>query len=245
MSAQYQPIKNIVGVVLCGLLISGCLTTVRRHPDFEQRVASISTIAVIPPEVEIVEISFKGDNKHLTGEEEVIGLCLIRAVEGRLRSQGFTVKSSLLDEEHFEEDSELRFETTQINEAFERALAEMYEKEEMRKSKARKYERSLGPDVNRFADHAEVDALVFSRMLGFSKSKGEQAKDVFMAIAIGVALGGAYVEPAPSQGAILRVALVDGTTGDILWANTASARGDYNACAQTSMLEDLFKKLKE
>jgi hypothetical protein len=244
VSAKGHPIRNIAGVVLCGFLLSGCLTTVRRHPDFEQRMASISTVAVIPPEVQIVEIAFKGDNKRLTDEEEAIEHCLTEAVERQLRILGFTVKKSLLDEEHFEEDSDLRFETTQIKEAFGKALDEMYEKEQMWKSKARKYERSLGPDVNRFADHAEVDALVFSRMLGFSKSGGEQAKDVFMAVAIGVALG-AYVQPAPSEGLILQVALVDGTTGDILWANTASVVDNYNACTETSMLKALLKKLKE
>ena len=52
-------------------------------------------------------------------------------------------------------------------------MNEAYEEIEMRKSEAEKYERSLGPEVNFISDLAEVDALIFARLSGYKKSKGQ------------------------------------------------------------------------
>ena len=53
-------------------------------------------------------------------------------------------------------------------------------------------------------------------------------------------LGGAVVTQ-PTKGASLQVALIDGTTGDILWANTAGTAGDFEDSGLGAMVEQLFK----
>jgi hypothetical protein len=101
--------------------------------------------------------------------------------------------------------------------------------------------RGLGPAVNRSADHADVDGLVFAKMAGFKKSGGEIAKDVTMTIMIAVATLGSVVAIQPSKGASLQVALVDGATGDILWANTAGTTGDFEGSGLEQMVKTLFE----
>lgn len=238
-------VRLAAAAILAVVFASGCYTTARQHPDFAQRRAGISTVAVIPPEISVIQHVFKGDDKPLPEEEAKIRGCLPSIIERTLVKHGFTVKDANLDEKDFEEDPDLRFETTQIKEAFNQALSEMYERDMMRKSKARKYERSLGPDVNQFADQADVDAIFFSKLNGFRKSKGERTRDYILAFAMAVAVGSYTVDAGPGHGASLYVGLVDGTNGDILWANKLVTVEEYGGCSQGRLLKKLFKDFPE
>ena len=108
-----------------------------------------------------------------------------------------------------------------------------------------KYERSLGADVNLFADHAEVDALVFAKMWGFKKSSGEIARDAAMTVLIAAATLGSVIPAQPTSGATIRIALVDGTTGDVLWANTAGTNGDFEGSGLDTLVGTLFRQFPE
>jgi len=238
-SGSYRRI--LMAALVLAPLASGCFTTVRQDPDFLKRRAAIKSVAVIPPEVKILELAFKGDNERLREDEKAIEACFPGVIEKALAEQGFTVKESGLDEKAFEEDPDLRFETTKIKEGFDQALKEMYKKDFMWKSKALKYERSLGPDVNQFADLAGADALFFAELDGFEKSSGERKKDVFMAVLLSAAAM-SYVEPEPERGASIYVALVDGTTGDILWANKLVTVEEFRNCSQRRHLDKMFEK---
>ncbi len=76
-------------------------------------------------------------------------------------------------------------------------------------------------------------------MGGFKKSGGEVAKDV--AITILFAVTGAIVTQ-PTQGAGMRMALVDGGTGDVLWANVAGTSGDFEGVGLEKMIKEVFKE---
>lgn len=230
--------------ILLAVLASGCVTSARQHPDFLERRAGIKSVAVIPPEAEVLQVAFKGDNMRLRDEEQRIEACLPGVIERALAEQGFTVKESGLDEASFEEDPELRFETTKINDAFDQALTEMYQDDLMWKSKALKYERSLGPDVNQFADLAGVDGLFFAKLVGFEKSSGERKKDVFTAVLLSAAAM-SYVEPAAEKGASIYIALVDGASGDILWANKLTTTEEFRNCSQRRHIEKMFEAYPE
>ncbi len=229
------------------VLLSACKTTIRQHPEFQSRIAHISEVGIMPPEISIVSIVFKGDNERLPEREQSVARNLPRLLVRYLGEHDFTVRVVPLDDEMLTAVPELRFETSQSHQSFANAMSEMYETEDMWKSDAENYERSLGPVVNQFAELADVDALLFSRYSGFTKSGGELVKDIVVA-----AILGATTFATLAEGATLQVSLVDGDTGDLLWTNlvrsTDSAASFSNLFKPLSPIEILvkgaFKKFK-
>ncbi len=244
MHARGRPeIRGWTALAATLVLLSAC-TTIRQHPEFQSRIAHISEVGIMPPEVSIVSIVFKGDNERRRQLEETVARNLPRLLIRYLGEHDFAVRVVPLDDEMLTAVPELRFETSQSHQAFANAMSEMYETEDMWKSNAENYERSLGPVVNQFAELADVDALLFSRYSGFTKSGGEMLKDVAVAAIVGVM--------SPKEGATLQVSLVDGDTGDLLWTNlvrsTDSAASFSNLFKPLSPIETLvnaaFKKFK-
>ncbi len=228
-----------VGLLVCTGVGCTPTTSIRKHPQFAERRAKISSVAVVPPEVEVVRVVFKGDNEPLPDDAARISARLPDLIAAELRQRGFTVKDAGLDEQHFGTEPDLRFQTTQAQQAFTTASAQMYRTVAMKKPDAENFQSTLGPGVNPLADHANVDALVFARMGGFKKSGGEVAKDV--AITILFAVTGAIVTQT-TQGAGMRMALVDGGTGDVLWANVAGTSGDFEDVGLEKMIKEVFKE---
>lgn len=117
---------------------------------------------------------------------------------------------------------ELRFAATQAQNAADQALDEMFRTIQMKKSDALSYRRSLGPEVNQFAERVDAQALLFVRYRYATKSGGEIAKDVAFSILLGAATLGNAVVIQHATAARLDVCLVDGATGDVLYANSAT-----------------------
>ncbi len=221
------------------VLFAACTTTIRKHPEFHSRIGGITSVGVMPPEVQVTKVVFKGDNERLREEEVDIRTELPSLLVAYLGKRDFVVREVNLDEETFADLPELRFETSLVQDANVSAMNEMYEKLGMSPSKAESYARSLGPEVNQFADLASVDALAFSRYSGFKRSLGDLvAGAVLAAIAGGTAA---------AEGAILQVSLVDGATGDILWCNaieTTNAQQSFTDMIKgRSLLESMVRKL--
>ncbi len=217
------------------LALAGCTTTVRQHPDFRARRPQIATVAVMPPDVSFVRRVFKGDDEPLGAEAEAARSRLPGLIGAALTGRGFTVKPALLDEEHFTDDPELRYQTTLMQSRFANAGRWLRPFAELRRKDAEGTRVSLGPDVNRFADHAQVDALVFAQMAGWKKSGGEIAKDV----AVSVLLLGNVLYHTQTGG--LEIGLVDGTTGEVLWANSVLVSGrDFADAALPGMVRQVF-----
>ncbi len=237
---QRTRIERVALGAALGLLVA-CTTTIRQHPAFPSRIGEISDIGIMPPDVSVMRIVFKGDNEPLPDEEQAVAADLPHLLARYVRDRDFTVRMVPLDDELFLAFPELRFEASQSQRAFTSAMAEMYKTVEMSESHAMSYERSLGPEVTQFAELAGVDALLFSKYSGFKKSQGELVKNALVAIIV----GGGFV----ADGSTLQVSLVDGSTGDLLWSNTVGLadQGANFAVARSGLspLEFLAKKAFE
>ena len=217
------------------VVLAGCTTTARQHPEFAARRARITTVAVMPPEVAFVRRVFKGDDEPLLAETDATRASLPDLLGAELRRRGFTIKPALLDEAHFAADPELRYQTTVIQSRFATAGGQLRPAAALTRADAARVRVSLGSDVNRFADHAEVDALVFSQVAGWKKSGGEVAKDLAMTLLL---LGNVHYY---LQAGGLQVALVDGTTGEVLWANaTFVTDRDFTGGALAGLVRRVF-----
>ncbi len=219
-------------LVLGGALAAGCTTTARMSPDFPAHRAALHRVAVTPPDVLIVRRTFQGEAPVLRDETKAVRARLPGLVASELRERGFEVKEEAVDARRFAGDAELRFRTTQLQDAFLRAQVDLYPVEMMRTREAHRIEVTVGPLVNPFADTAKVDALLVSTLGGLKKSWGESLKDLF------VADGGVL-----RKGAVLRIALVDGDTGEVLWANSVVTKDeDFENKGLKKMVKRAFRE---
>src|SRR5215472_3444105 len=188
-------------------------TTVRQHPEFETRRRQIASVGIVPTTAIFKLLTFKGDNQPLVEDEKSAREALSQLLAGSLKSRGFAVVETGSPDSGGSESMDLRFQLNQANQSFATAAHEAYVPYLLAPvGTATNYRRSLGPMVSAIADRASVDALLFSEIQGFRKSGGEIAKDVAKSVLTTVVSLGLVRRLQPTEGAILFVALVDGTT---------------------------------
>lgn len=223
-----------IAILVIFLNVGCALTTVREHPDFANAKRKVNTVAVIPPEVEIVRLVFDGDNQRMPQREREVFEQLKTQIPQLLKEHGYEVRDSQLESLH-EGDSDIRYELEQLKTAYKQASKELYEKPAVPPEEAYKYKVSVGPVINQFAERAGVDALVIVYCSGFEKSGGLQAKEI-VASALLAALTGSYVV-SQNQGASIEAALIDGTSGDILWSNASGGQLSVEAVIKNVIAE--------
>jgi hypothetical protein len=213
--------KLLMIIYLVGLysVMAGCTnTTVREHADFAQAKRKIDTIAILPPDAEITYIVFNGDNQRMHDQEEQATKDLYDTASQILSDHGYTVASvdfnSLISS-----NSDMAFDLTQIKSAAKEQVKQIYSEGEVRTDQPRYFSKSVGAGVNPFAEHAKADALLYIDYSGFEKSAGVVSKDIAAGVLLAVLVGNNQAQVAPAKGGNVFVALLDGTSGDILWAN--------------------------
>ncbi len=215
--------SRIGSTVLALSLLVGCATTTERvHPDFARRERATERLLVLPMDVKIMQVGFTGDNARIPAREAAVTADLARLVPALLTQRGHSTQ--LLDLDAVTDAPDLRFVTEQVRTAYESVSKQLYEQINLPEDKRASIRASLGPVVNRLADYADADALVLVRGNGFEKTRGMIAKDVVAATLLATLTGQALVQP--TSGLVTEVALVDGTTGDVLWTNIGFANAD-------------------
>lgn len=198
------------------IFLPGC-ATYRTHPTFKERQREIQTVAVLPPEVEVVKITFKGDQELMY---DLIGLVAKQSkeeIENVFREKGYDVHSLELSEEELNSTPDLKTDLFNLREIYVKTL------EDISKRRQKKFTYSVGSDVNRFADLSQSEVLVLTKVDAFKKTKGEIAKDLAKSILIAVVTG---IQVHSLHDAVsIRLAVVDGNTGDILWLNAMPGGG--------------------
>lgn len=214
--------RRIAAAPVLLLLLAGCvprgpaLTSVRKHPELWDRRGNLLRVAVVPPEVAVVELQFVGDVERLEKREADYVISVADAVAAQLRSKGYEVKPARLDESDLGENDSLRLERTRLAEAEAEMSFKLYRKGALPIAEAETTRASIGPLVSPIAERAGVDALALVSMEAAVKSSGQQYADDFKTVLF--AIGGTYYNP-PEAGAILEVMVVDGTSGEVMWSN--------------------------
>jgi len=239
MSGRGVSLRWLAAAALLFVACSGCYSTMRKSPRFEERRARIASVAVMPPDTEVIEHAFKGSGRRLREDEDRVRGNLALITTRVFVDQGLTAKRANLEEPALKEKPELRFKLTQVQEAFAREMGEAYQEETMRRSKAFKAEHSLGPDVNVFSDRDQVDGLVFIRVKGVRQSEGQQKLGFFLDTLIGITTG-VWDEPGSGENAVVQIGLVDGTTGDVLWSNMAQTM-DFDGMSMEKTIDRMIE----
>ncbi len=208
------------------VLLAGCATPhYRTHPQFEERLQAGMTIAVMPPDVKVYEVS-AGEVPELMDEwTDAARKNVVYAVRTQLPSKGaFTLREfdpteSDAAKEEFEDTAAL-FRAV----AMSAALHTYPETGALFETKSKQFDYTLGP-LPMIRQASGADVVLFIEGIDQISSGGRVARDVALLL-VGAAFGVVIIP----QGGLTAIsaAVVDAQTGDVLWFNQHAARGKYD-----------------
>ena len=188
----------------------------------------------LPPEAKVTMIQFDSDKPRLKPEEEKAVSTMNNEVPQIFIEKGYDFKNfNFADLESSNPD--LKFQIEKLREATKKELDVMYKQGSMEPEKAYQFKNSVGSLANYFSEKSGADLILLLNYEGFEKSDGMVAKDVAASVLFGVLTGSVYVEP--SEAGVIQAALIDGTTGNLLWTNVT------NAPSTTPPVQAVFKEL--
>lgn len=200
------------------VLTSACsYTPLREHPTLEDQLSKIDRIVVAPPEVTIELVKFAGNNERLTEKEATITSQLQSVAQQGIEAHDFTLVDFDFNAVALNDDT-FAFDLEQVRASYLEADQVLYTTA-LSKDKVRTVSASVGSIINTVGSKTEADAVLMLTYAGVKKSGGKMAQEYISSVLLSI-LTGYYVIPV-SEGAAIKVALLDAVTGDVLWANKA------------------------
>jgi len=244
--------KNLAvsALVAAACFLSGCAMAVssRANPHFRGQGQRILSVALLPTEVKVYQIDAGGVREEIAEWSAQAGNNLIRALENVIRTRTkFSLKT--VNEDSLAERKSLLEETRSLYTAVSMMiLLHTYPNpnipSHLFEDKLKNFDYSLGSEVGNLVSDSE--ALLFLDAEDHVWTAGRQALQalgVILGIGAGVATG-AVIVPQLGGGTLVRAALIDSHTGDILWTNIvgSGAGKDLRDTASASeMVSELFK----
>ena len=221
--------------MIAALLAAGCATKPPLKPDPEvaEMTRKVGTVAVLPPQVEFVEIVFSGDNQRIPEEETRIAGTLEAKLDELVGAKHFVIRKPAADADE-QQKRDAAFEIEQLHAAFTAAT-----KEEKTSDKPGFRPRaSVGLAATVVASRMDADAILLSRYSGFKKSGGQAAKEIMAGALLAVLTG--YAAIPAHEGGTVAMALIDGATGEILWTGGGNVGPNGSLYAIAGSLFDTF-----
>lgn len=205
-------------------LVAGCASAplYRVHPQYEERLRAIKTVALVPPDVKVYQHGI-GKDEFMDDWSETARKNLASSIAKRVSAEGRFVLKAFDPNQSPASEQEIQNGQTLFKAVALSALGPIYKWEEtygQMSPKKEQFEYSLGP-FPFITAAVEADALLFVYAEDHISSGAQKALNVFWTIfAIGSALGGqpctSCVEFGPT---VLIMSLVDSRTADLLWFN--------------------------
>jgi len=236
--------KRLPSIGLCMLILvimAGCVPLAfRAHPQLQEKVQSIKTVAIMPPGIKVYQLSVGGDTELMDEATAAAKQTVATAIEKELgRHAGvvfnpFPLPSGILETSRDLTAAGLKDELEDTQALFDAVSASVllhtYEHgtDQMFPEKLKNFDYSLGPEVERLAKLANADAFLFISGVDHISTGGRKASMYLgTLILLPLSVTGILIVVTPPGVAVLNVALVDGTTGALLWYNVVGWRGAY------------------
>jgi hypothetical protein len=214
--------KPIAPFLLSLVLLTGCQTNTFAHKHFPERVARIHTVGLWPQVHTAILNSYFGTDPSPSPfpEEQQIRSKLIASTMDQLQQRGFDVK-----EGSFPDGTNHIWDGCMIDRGFSLKPA-----------------KATLPDATVLATNLNVDGLIFLYAYAFKSTSHRQYVTMPQNILalLGILAGGADISLA-WQNAALEIALVDGETGDVLWA-TYGNFDNFETNRPAKAVDDLFNR---
>jgi len=218
--------KRNLHLLLLAVLLTGCQMNTFTRKHFPERVAQIHTVALLPQVHTAMLNSYFGMDPSPAPlpEEPQIRSDLIASTTDQLQRRGFVVK-----EGSFPVGTNQIWDGRKIQNAFSTGLS-----------------KSKRPGAMAVATNLNVEGLFFLEATAYKstphREKITTTQNVIAALTLPVILIGA--RPLPEvmmQGSGVQVVLVDGKTGDLMWA-TVDFFGDLETNKPAEAVENLFTR---
>lgn len=223
--------------VLCvaGVALSGCgtLGASSKHPHFASRQPNIRKIAMLPPKVEIMKISFSGPPQQMYELLEPTSKAIMAELRQTLEKRGYEVQPFNLDQATLEANPELAGEIHSVQTAFDQRIKAYPGKW------GGKFNYSVGSEINQLADHTDADAFISVTCSAMKKTGGEIAKDFMKSVLVAAASLGNYTVMYSPSAAMLQMGLIDGNTGEILWYTSNIGGQGLNVSKERSLRKNV------
>ncbi|WP_394172180.1 hypothetical protein [Thalassotalea litorea] len=240
---MFNVFKKII-IVAVALWVTGCAqTSVRHHQDFEEVAKTVSTVVVLPADVEVELLTFDGENEMLEEKSTQIRNSIDAIAKAKLKEENLNViEFDFATEIAANED--FAYAITTAKEAWGKAKEDMYQTGFVDEKKKAEFQTSFGSVLNIIADKTNADAVLLMHYSGFEKSEGLIAKDLASSVLVGVLTMGAVVPVQATSGSFIDVALVDANSGKVIWANRkpGATTDEVPASVVFSELPDLVWK---
>jgi len=242
--------KQLAWLALLACLLSGCVPAAssRGNPRFQEQVAPIRAVALLPPQVKVYRLDVGSVREEIEEWSAQARTNVVTALENELRARMKAAVKVLREESLAEEKARLE-ETRALYAAVSamiflhtysnpNSIAYFFEE------KLKNFDYSLGSEVSSLANGA--DALLLLDAQDHVWTTGRQALQalgVILGIGAGVATGVVNI-PVMGGGASVRATLVDRGTGDILWINAVGAGAGKDLrdpASAKEMVSQLFK----
>lgn len=218
--------------------VAGC-STIKKHPDFMERHERIKTVSLMPPDVEVYKIVFKGDDEIMHDLIPVTKGYAVDAIQNIFAEKGYDVQEVSFSDEFLMANPDIQQSWAMAQDAFRKFLDEIGNKK--KRKKEFKYNFGAG-DINQLSGYLNSDVLIFVKNSAYKKSAGERVKDFAKSVLIGVALLGAATVRYPGNAATYYIAIVEGETGDVLWYNYNPQGRDINV-EKESNVKRILKRI--
>ena len=248
---------------LCAILpiMAGCAPALfRANPQLQEKVQSIKSVAIMPPGIKVYQLAVGGATQLMDEPTETAKQIVATAIEKELRRHsGFVVKpfpspSGILDTSGNLAAAGIRAELEDTQALFEAVSASVllhtykHDPDQTFPEKLKNFDYSLGPDVQQFAKVA--NALLFISGVDHISTGGRAALMFLGALIVSPGFLSPYIIGFPTFVAslagrtIFSVALVDATTGALLWYNVGGGGGIYSLTdpdSATHLVEEVFE----
>jgi hypothetical protein len=218
------------------ILVSGCAPAFRVNPLLKERIQGLKTIAVMPMDVEVYKITAGGVSELVDEYSQEAKENIKLALEDKIAHSARYRLSYIFKPEEIRETEKIQLlrDTLALFQAVDTSIiAHTYQSPYLRvpmqgvfQDKISNFDYSLGPQISGLASSLQTDAFLFIRGGDYLSTGGRIALMVLLTILN--AAGGGVTTGTNAGPPHLSVALVDATTGDVLWYNFFCPDSGYN-----------------
>lgn len=230
----------ITSFLVVVIFLNNCAapTRLRLHPEFVKHPESVKSIVMLPPDCQVKYYDLSGENTYHEERENEIDSLLTPLIPKIINSQKYEVKTLSIPDDSLES-ADIQNWVNDMRYAYAVGVPQMYPKPNISMEKVMDYPGQISPVVVGLYTGGKTDAFLMVKYSGFKRSTGAMAAGLGGGIALGLLTGYAIV-PYPEGGRI-QAALVDGTSGNILWHNVATIM-EYSL---DELIETLFESFPD
>lgn len=234
--------KRAIGICCLVFFITGCASFnyTKQSVNYQERIPKVKKIAVMPIDFKMFRVNTGGTTEEIDEWTQKVKANIKQSLQKSLGTNQIEVKfvdETTLKNEHYD----LWFSQKGLFEAVATsALNHAYPGYNAFEDKIKNFDYTLGVEVEELSKVVDADALLFIQGFDTIRSTGRFWMEVFQAAVVGV-----YY----TYYSNLKMGLVDGKTGDLLWFkfNNILQERDYRNEKQVEkdikwFTEDLLKK---